>query len=182
MTFALSSCGGHLSFRTFISRREFFHVFMHQLEENMAWLNQAFHVDKNFDVVATASPLLQIKKACLYFIDGFTKDDSLKILQGFSSIKADDMPEDAHSFSKISLMGDRPYQTAGKMIIQLLFLCFVFLLMAITSVSLSTAVLTRPEVSANQKKTKLCVVPETVLWKLWCLTQLLSAAGYVTRS
>ena len=39
----------------------------------------------------------------------------------------------------------------------------------------------RPEVSANREKTKLCVVPETVLWKLWCLTQLLSAAGYVTR-
>ena len=37
------------------------------------------------------------KKACSYFIDGFTKDDSLlKILQGFSSIKTDDMPEDAH--------------------------------------------------------------------------------------
>ena len=29
----------------------FFHVFTDQLEENMAWLNQALHVDKNFDVV-----------------------------------------------------------------------------------------------------------------------------------
>ena len=55
---------------------------------------------KNFDVVYRVLTIAD-KKACLYFIDGFTKDDSLlKILQGFSSIKADDMPEDAHSFSK----------------------------------------------------------------------------------
>ena len=74
--------------------------FTDQLEENMTWLNQALHVDKNFDVVYRVLTIAD-KKACLYFIDGFTKDDSLlKILQGFSSIKADDMPEDAHSFQK----------------------------------------------------------------------------------
>ena len=73
--------------------------FTDQLEENMAWLNQALHVDKNFNVVYRVLTIAD-KNACLYFIDGFTKDDSLlKILQGFSSIKADDMPEDAHSFS-----------------------------------------------------------------------------------
>ena len=96
--------------------------FTDQLEENMAWLNQALHVDKNFDVVYRVLTIAD-KKACLYFIDGFTKDDSLlKILQGFSSIKADDMPEDAHSFSKKYL----PYGEIGllsdsrEMIIQLL--------------------------------------------------------------
>ncbi len=96
--------------------------FTDQLEENMTWLNQALHVDKNFDVVYRVLTIAD-KKACLYFIDGFTKDDSLlKILQGFSSIKADDMPEDAHSFSKKYL----PYGEIGllsdsrKMIIQLL--------------------------------------------------------------
>ena len=66
--------------------------FTDQLEENMTWLNQALHVDKNFDVVYRVLTIAD-KKACLYFIDGFTKDDSLlKILQGFSSIKTDDMP------------------------------------------------------------------------------------------
>ena len=61
--------------------------FTDQLEENMTWLNQALHVDKNFDVVYRVLTIAD-KKACLYFIDGFTKDDSLlKILQGFSSIK-----------------------------------------------------------------------------------------------
>ncbi|MEI3283572.1 MAG: spore germination protein, partial [Enterocloster sp.] len=50
-------------------------------------MNQALHVDKNFDVVYRVLTIAD-KKACLYFIDGFTKDDSLlKILQGFSSIK-----------------------------------------------------------------------------------------------
>ena len=96
--------------------------FTDQLEENMTWLNQALHVDKNFDVVYRVLTIAD-KKACLYFIDGFTKDDSLlKILQGFSSIKTDDMPEDAHSFSKKYL----PYGEIGLlsdsrlMIIQLL--------------------------------------------------------------
>ena len=50
--------------------------FTDQLEENMAWLNQALHVDKNFDVVYRVLTIAD-KKACLYFIDGFTKDDSL---------------------------------------------------------------------------------------------------------
>ena len=96
--------------------------FTDQLEENMTWLNQALHVDKNFDVVYRVLTIAD-KKACLYFIDGFTKDvPLLKILQGFSSIKADDMPEDAHSFSKKYL----PYGEIGllsdsrEMIIQLL--------------------------------------------------------------
>ena len=35
--------------------------FTDQLEENMAWLNQALHVDKNFDVVYRVPLLLQIK-------------------------------------------------------------------------------------------------------------------------
>ena len=57
--------------------------FTDQLEENMTWLNQALHVDKNFDVVYRVLTIAD-KKACLYFIDGFTKDDSLlKILQAF---------------------------------------------------------------------------------------------------
>ena len=83
--------------------------FTDQLEENMTWLNQALHVDKNFDVVYRVLTIAD-KKACLYFIDGFTKDDSLL------------MPEDAHSFSKKYL----PYGEIGllsdsrEMIIQLL--------------------------------------------------------------
>lgn len=56
--------------------------FTDQLEENMTWLNQALHVDKIL-TLSTASLPLQIKKACLYFIDGFTKDDFFKNITGF---------------------------------------------------------------------------------------------------
>ena len=133
--------------------------FTDQLEENMTWLNQALHVDKNFDVVYRVLTIAD-KKACLYFIDGFTKDDSLlKILQGFSSIKTDDMPEDAHSFSKKYL----PYGEIG-LLSDSCFLVFpVFLLTATTSVLPSTAVLIPPEESVNRKKTRSCVVPGMVL-------------------
>ena len=139
--------------------------FTDQLEENMTWLNQALHVDKNFDVVYRVLTIAD-KKACLYFIDGFTKDDSLlKILQGFSSIKPDDMPEDAHRFSKKYL----PYGEIGllsdsrEMIIQLFLVFPVFLLMVTTNVLPLTAVPILQEVSVNRKKTRLCAVPEMVL-------------------
>ena len=38
--------------------------FTDQLEENMTWLNQALHVDKNFDVVYRVLTIAD-KKACL---------------------------------------------------------------------------------------------------------------------
>ena len=41
--------------------------FTDQLEENMTWLNQALHVDKNFDVVYRVLTIAD-KKACLYFV------------------------------------------------------------------------------------------------------------------
>ena len=55
--------------------------FTDQLEENMAWLNQALHVDKNFDVVYRVLTIAD-KKACLYFIDGFTKMTLSKNITG----------------------------------------------------------------------------------------------------
>ena len=72
----------------------------------------------------TASSAIGGKNACLYFIDGFTKDDDtlLKLLQALSSIQADRMPKDAHSFSKQYL----PYGEIGlihessEMVLQLL--------------------------------------------------------------
>lgn len=74
--------------------------FSSHLNDNITYLHQKLNVKTNFDVVYR---VLQIggREACLYFIDGFAKDDSLlKILQAFSSIKPEDMPKDAHGFSK----------------------------------------------------------------------------------
>lgn len=74
--------------------------FSQNLKDNITYLHKKLNVQTNFDVVYR---VVQIggREACLYFIDGFTKDDSLlKILQVFSTIKPEDMPKDAHAFSK----------------------------------------------------------------------------------
>lgn len=96
--------------------------FSKDLQKNMNYLNEKLNIDKNFDVVYR---VIQAggRLACVYFIDGFTKDDTLlRILQSFGSIKEQDMPDNAHDFSKQYL----PYGEIGlirqsrEMIIQLL--------------------------------------------------------------
>lgn len=96
--------------------------FSKNLTENMNYLKQKLNVDTNFDVVYRVMHVGG-REACLFFIDGFTKDEVwLKILQAFSTLKEDDMPPDAHGFSKKYL----PYGEIGMlrkdsdMIIQLL--------------------------------------------------------------
>lgn len=96
--------------------------FTRNLKENMTNLQEKLNVQTNFDVVYR---VLHIggREACLYFIDGFTKDDTLlRILQVFSSVQPEAMPKDAHTFSKKYL----PYGEIGllkdetDMILQLL--------------------------------------------------------------
>lgn len=96
--------------------------FTSSLSDNMTYLQKKLNVDTNFDVVYRVFHIGG-REACLYFIDGFTKDEVwLKILQAFSTLKEDDMPTDAHSFSKKYL----PYGEVGlvhsdsDMILQLL--------------------------------------------------------------
>ena len=74
--------------------------FSQNLKDNITHLHEKLNVQTNFDVVYRVVHIGG-REACLYFIDGFTKDDSLlKILQVFSTIKPEDMPKDAHAFSK----------------------------------------------------------------------------------
>ena len=71
-----------------------------QLEQDMAYLNKVLAVDVSFDMVYR---VIQVggKNACIYFIDGFCKDELMqKILQHFMSMKADDMPANVHEMSK----------------------------------------------------------------------------------
>lgn len=96
--------------------------FQTSLEENLCRLRKALRTEKNFDIVYRVVEIGG-RKAALFFVDGFTKDEVLqKIMQGWSSIKEEDMPEDAHGFSKKYL----PYGEIGlltqeeDMIIQLL--------------------------------------------------------------
>ena len=74
--------------------------FSTNLQDNIDYLHKKLNVQNNFDVVYRT---LHIggRTACLYFIDGFAKDETLlKILQVFSTIKEEDMPGDAHGFTK----------------------------------------------------------------------------------
>ncbi len=73
------------------------------LKENMDYLNNLLAVSTNFDIVYR---VIQIggREACIYFIDGFCKDELMqKMLQYFMDIKEDEMPADAHEMSKTSL-------------------------------------------------------------------------------
>lgn len=70
------------------------------LQENMSYLNKKLEVDKNFDLVYRVVKVGG-RDACMYFIDGFCKDELMqKMLQYFMDLKEDEMPQDAHEMSK----------------------------------------------------------------------------------
>ena len=67
-----------------------------KISSNIQTVMERFHslldVQKNFDIVYHTMEIGG-KQACLYFIDGFTKDEVLlKLMQTFSTIKDSDMP------------------------------------------------------------------------------------------
>lgn len=68
-------------------------------DKNVDYINQMLPVEDSFDIIQRD---IQIggKDATFYFIDGFTKDESmLKIMDSFFNIKEGDMPEDATAFA-----------------------------------------------------------------------------------
>ena len=68
-------------------------------DKNVDYMNQMLPVEDSFDIVQSD---IQIggKDATFYFIDGFTKDESmLKIMDSFFNIKEEDMPKDAAAFA-----------------------------------------------------------------------------------
>lgn len=70
------------------------------LQKDLKYLNEKLKVDVNFDVVYR---IIHIggREACIYFIDGFCKDDMMqKMLQYFMSVTPEEMPADAHEMSK----------------------------------------------------------------------------------
>lgn len=97
-------------------------AFSKKLTDNVEHLKQVLQAEKNFDIVYRVIDIGG-RKACLFFVDGFTKDEVLlKVLQSWWSIREEDMPSDAHGFSKRYL----PYGEIGlvdkeeDMIVQLL--------------------------------------------------------------
>lgn len=88
-------------------------------------------------------------------------------MDSFLNISADDMPEDATSFStscipyvEVDILGD--FDSIFK---NLLSGVTCLLLMAMKPLLPSTAVLTRPAASRNPIKTNPCAVPVMALWK-----------------
>lgn len=63
-------------------------------------LNNMLRVNESFDLIYRTITIGE-RSACLYFIDGFVKDDIMQKLQDyFSGLTKDDMNTDAHSFLK----------------------------------------------------------------------------------
>ncbi|WP_432626427.1 spore germination protein [Brotaphodocola sp.] len=96
--------------------------FSADLTGNLDHLKRVLQTDKNFDVVYRMAEFGG-RRACLFFVDGFTKDEVLlKMLQSWWSIKPEEMPADAKGFSEKYV----PYGEAGliredtEMIVQLL--------------------------------------------------------------
>lgn len=70
------------------------------LQKDMKYLNGKLSVDVNFDVVYRVIHMGG-REACIYFIDGFCKDEMMqKMLQYFMDIKPEEMPENAHEMAK----------------------------------------------------------------------------------
>ena len=69
------------------------------LIENMEYFHQKLKVDKNFDIIYKMTAVAD-RGACIYFIDGFIKDEIMeKILEFFHSITPEDLPEDSEDLS-----------------------------------------------------------------------------------
>lgn len=69
------------------------------LQENIKYLNERLNAQINFDVI-TREIVMGGRKACIYFIDGFCKDDVMqKMLQYFMELTAEEMPESAQELA-----------------------------------------------------------------------------------
>lgn len=65
------------------------------LQENVSRLKELLHADKNFDLIDRQT-MVADRKACLFFVDGFVKDDIMeKMMEFFYSIAPQDLPEDS---------------------------------------------------------------------------------------
>lgn len=70
------------------------------IHENIKYYNEFFNVKNNFDILYRTF-YIGDKLACLYFIDGFAKDEILeKIMEFFYKMKPDEVPNTGHDMSK----------------------------------------------------------------------------------
>ena len=75
------------------------------LDESVAYFNQALAVEDNFDIVYRVVNFGG-RKACIYFIDGFVKDEIMqKLMQNFGSMTPEQTPKNSYDMLK----GFMPY-------------------------------------------------------------------------
>lgn len=73
------------------------------LEENVNYINTVLPVKDSFDLIQR-DIIIGERKCTFYFIDGFTKDDTMqKLMSSFFMIKKEDMPSTATGFSKLAV-------------------------------------------------------------------------------
>ena len=73
------------------------------LEENVSYMNSILPIKESFDLLQR-DIIIGEKKSTFYFIDGFTKDESMqKLMTSFFAIKKEDMPSTATGFAKLAL-------------------------------------------------------------------------------
>ncbi len=73
------------------------------IQNNKTFFEKKLRPDLNFDVISRDLSIGG-REACLYCIDGFTKDDTLlKLLQAMTSIQADQMPDNETEFASLYL-------------------------------------------------------------------------------
>lgn len=70
------------------------------IEKNIQYFHKKLAVNRNFDIIYRVLEICE-HKACLYMVDGFTKDEVIqKLLQTMMSGSKEQMPQTAHAFSK----------------------------------------------------------------------------------
>lgn len=66
-----------------------------KLWENIDCLEELLHTEENFDIVSRRT-MVADRNACLFFVDGFVKDDLMeKMMDFFYSIAPEDLPRDS---------------------------------------------------------------------------------------
>ena len=73
------------------------------LKANVDYINEILPVKESFDIIQR-DIVIGERQSTFYFIDGFTKDDTMqKLMSSFFAIKKEDMPSSATGFSKMAV-------------------------------------------------------------------------------
>ena len=73
------------------------------LKANVDYINEILPVKESFDIIQR-DIVIGERQSTFYFIDGFTKDDTMqKLMSSFFTIKKEDMPSSATGFSKMAV-------------------------------------------------------------------------------